>query len=479
MTNRNTSDERGIERRTFLTTASAVVAASAVGGEVAEAADRKKGATSQARGEFVIRDAAVISMDSAIGDFAKGDVHVRDGVIVAVGASINAPRAMVIDGADMIALPGLIDTHWHMWESVARNLAGDDAKTGYFPHSRTLGVLFAPEDNARGVRLGLAEALHSGITTVHNWSHNVLSPAYAEAELAVHREAGGRARYSYGYSRKTGRNTILPLGDIRAFHQRYFSEPKDGLVTFGIASRGPMSNPIEICAEEMKFARELKIPLTMHVGITPGKNSLIEPMAKFDIIGPDVLMVHATNNTEEERNILAETRTPVSCSPFTEMRTGFGITPVLAFLASDVPLGLSIDTTVLCGNADMFAIMKVMQNLDDGQTPSEFGITARRILEMSTLEGARALGLADQIGSLTPGKRADIILVRTDVINMAPMTDPVHMIVQSAQPANVDTVIVDGRILKRHGKLTTLDCVEVMREAAETIARVNAQINKT
>jgi 5-methylthioadenosine/S-adenosylhomocysteine deaminase len=467
-----------INRRGFLTAASAAIAVSAVSGGEAVAAT-KTNSTQPPRREYLIRGVAIISMDPSVGDFAKGDVHVRDGAIVAVGPRISAPRASVIDGANMIALPGLIDTHWHMWECAARNLAGDDAKTGYFPHSRTLGVLFTPEDNARGVRLGLAEAIHSGITTVHNWSHNNLSPVHAEAELAVHREAGGRARYSYGYSRKTGANTMLPLDDIRAFHAKFFSAPGDGLVTFGIASRGPNSNPIEICAQELAFARGLKIPLTTHVGIEPGKNSFVEALAKANLLGPDVLLVHATNNSDTERKILAETKTPVSCSPFTEMRTGFGVTPVKAFLAANVPFGLSIDTTVLCGNADMFAIMKVMQNIDDGTTPSEFGITARRVLEMGTIDGARALGLADRIGSLTPGKRADIILVRTDAINMAPMADPIRMVVQAAQPANVDTVMVDGRILKRAGKLTTLNEAKVMREAAETITRVNAQIGKS
>jgi cytosine/adenosine deaminase-related metal-dependent hydrolase len=467
-----------INRRGFLTAASAAIAVATVTGNEADAAT-KTAAPDKSHRDYLIRGAAIISMDPSVGDFAKGDVHVRDGAIVAVGPRINAPGATVIDGTNMIALPGLIDTHWHMWESVARNLAGDDAKTGYFPHSRTLGVLFTPEDNARGVRLGLAEAIHSGITTVHNWSHNNLSPAYAEAELMVHREAGSRARYSYGYSRKTGANTMLPLDDIRAFHAKFFSTPGDGLVTFGIASRGPNSNPIEICAQEMALARELKIPLTTHVGIEPGKNSFVEMMAKANLLGPDVLLVHATNSTDAERKILADTKTPVSCSPFTEMRTGFGVTPVRAFLAANVPLGLSIDTTVLCGNADMFAIMKVMQNIDDGTAPSEFGITARRVLEMGTIDGARALGTADRVGSLTPGKRADIILVRTDAINMAPMADPVRMVVQAAQPANVDTVMVDGRILKRAGKLTTLNEAKVMHEAGDTIARVNAQISKT
>jgi cytosine/adenosine deaminase-related metal-dependent hydrolase len=272
---------------------------------------------------------------------------------------------------------------------------------------------------------------------------------------------------------------MLPLDDIRAFHAKWFSSPGDGLLTFGIATRGPQNNPIEMCAEESKFARSLGLPLTTHAGIIPGKDSLVESMAAAGLLGPDVLLVHATNGTDAERKILGETKTPVSCSPFTELRTGFGITPVRAFLAANVPLGLSIDTTVLCGNADMFAIMKAMQNIADGTAQSEFAITARRVLEMGTIDGARALGLGDRIGSLTPGKRADLILVRTGDINMAPMAEPTRMIVQAAQPANVDTVMVDGRILKRHGRLTTLDTAKIMREAAETIARVNAQIAKS
>jgi 5-methylthioadenosine/S-adenosylhomocysteine deaminase len=459
--------------RRFVLTAGTALSAAAVGG-----IPPARAAKSAAR-ETLIRGAAVVSMDSAVGDFAKGDIHVKDGAIVAIGPRLQAPHAEVIEAASMIALPGLIETHWHMWEGVARNLAGDEPKTGYFPHSRNLGVLFTPEDNARGVRLSLAEAIYSGITTVHNWSHNNLTPDYAAAELAVHRQAGGRARYSYGYSRKTGKNEMLPLEAIAEFQKKYFSGAGDGLIALGIATRGPQSNPIEMCAQELKFARDHGLPLTTHVGITPGKDSSVKVLAAANLLGPDVQLVHATNATADEFKILGETRTPVSLSPFTELRTGFGVTPLLQFLAAKVPIGLSVDTTVLAGNADMFAIMKAMQNIDDGTTPSEFGITARRVLEMATIEGARSMQMEKQIGSLTPGKRADIILVRTDAINMAPMADPVRMIVQAAQPANVDTVMVDGRILKRHGKLTTLDVAKVMREAAETVTRVNAQIGKS
>jgi 5-methylthioadenosine/S-adenosylhomocysteine deaminase len=123
-----------------------------------------------------VRGAYVLTMDPALGDFERGDVHVRAGEIVAVGTNLPAPGAEVIDGRNMIALPGLIETHWHIWGAVAHNMAGEEPDTGYFPWSRVLGALFTTKDNYRGVRLALAEALFTGITTVHNWSHNLLSP---------------------------------------------------------------------------------------------------------------------------------------------------------------------------------------------------------------------------------------------------------------------------------------------------------------
>ena len=216
-----------------------------------------------AANEFLIRDAFVLTMDAATGDLPHGDVHVRDGAIVAVGTGLTAPGAEVIEGRGMIACPGFVETHWHMWGAVARNMAGEEEKTGYFPFSRVLGSLFTPQDNARGVRLALAEAISSGITTVHNWSHNLLSPAYADAELAVHREVGARARFAYGYSRNTGQNETLPLDDVARVQRQYFSGAT-GLLTLGIASRGVENNTIDICQKEWEFARKLGIGITTH-----------------------------------------------------------------------------------------------------------------------------------------------------------------------------------------------------------------------
>jgi cytosine/adenosine deaminase-related metal-dependent hydrolase len=204
----------------------------------------------------------------------------------------------------------------------------------------------------------------------------------------------------------------------------------------------------------------------------------IKQLDQAGLLGPDVILVHDTNTVDNDDATLAKTNTYVSFSPYTEMRTGFGISPVQEMIKAGVPLSLSVDTTVLAGNCDMFAIMKAILNIADGQAQSEFAMSARKPLEMATMGGARALGIADRVGSLTPGKRADIILVRTPDINVAPFTDPVHMVVQSANPSNVDTVMIDGRILKRNGKLIGIDVPRIVREANDTAVRVRAEAER-
>jgi 5-methylthioadenosine/S-adenosylhomocysteine deaminase len=475
---------RGLSRRSLFKGGAALAAASMVSSDLraqgAAPAGRIASVGGTARGDLLIRGAHVLTMDSQLGDLAGADILVRNGEIVAVARNIQSEGAQIIDARNMIALPGLIETHWHMWGTVARNMAGDEEATGYFPNSRVLGGVFTPEDNARGVRLGLAEAINGGLTTVNNWSHNLQSPAFADAELEAHRSFGARALFSYGYSRKTGQNETLPLDEVARVQKDWL--PKlDGLVTLGIASRGPENNTIDICRKEWETARRLGVRITTHMGTSIAafeKRHGVRELAKADLLGPDVLLVHNTNTDKADLELLGRTRTYLSLSPFTEMRTGFGYPPILQMLEAHVPVSLSVDTALLCGNCDMFAIMKAMQNVGDGAKPSEFALPARRVLEMATIDGAHALGLGDRIGSLRPGKRADIILLRTRDLNMAPLTDPVRMVVQSAQPSNVDTVIVDGRVLKRGGQLVGVDVTGIVDDAAETMDRVQAEVAK-
>ncbi len=450
----------------------------------AQTAGSVTAAPSLPRGEFIVRGAYLITVDPQLGEISNGDIHVRNGAIVAVGRNLQAPGAQVIDAKGMIALPGFVDTHWHMWGAVARNLSGHTENSGYYFVSRLIGQFFTAQDNARGVRLALAEGIYSGLTTFTNWSHNLLGPEYADAEIAEHIAAGARARFAYGYSRKTPSNATLPLEDVARVQKQYFAGKPvsaDGLLSLGIAPRGPENNDIDICRKEWAFAREHGIGITCHMGTNAKRVSErqgVQTLHKAGLLGPDVVLIHDTNNSPEDLKILAETKTPVSLSPYTELRTGFGITPVTNFLKAGVPVGLSIDTTILSGNADMFAVMKALENIANGVANSEFAISSEKLIEMATMGGARALKIDDKVGSLTPGKRADFMLVRTTDINMMPFTVPSRMIVQAAQPHNIDSVVVDGKFLKKDGKLTTIDVPKLAAEAAETIERARVEASK-
>jgi cytosine/adenosine deaminase-related metal-dependent hydrolase len=463
------------DRRRFLTGAAALGLAATAPKTLLAQAESSPGRL-PARGEFVVRNAFVMTMDDKLGDIAGADVHVRNGAIVAVGPALQAPGAEVIDGADMIALPGFIDTHWHMWGTAARNTAGDTAKMGYFNFAKVVGSIFTAQDNARGVRLAIAEAIDSGLTTVHNWSHNLVTPAFADAELQAHQQMGHRALFGYGYFGIGMRDQTVRVEDLKRVDERWI-KTSEGLLTLGVCSRGPENNSIELCRGEWEAARKMGLRISTHMGTSLARvkdRQGVKQLHKAGLLGDDVILVHQTNTVDDDSEILGKTGTHVSLSPYTEMRTGFGFPPMAELEKARVPLSLSVDTSVLAGNCDMFAIMKAIHNVANAEAKSEFAMPIRRVLEMATMGGARALGIADRVGSLTPGKRADMILVRTNDVNMAPFTSPAHMVVQSANPSNVDTVVIDGRIMKRGGRLVGVEVKSIVADANDTAKRVRA-----
>jgi cytosine/adenosine deaminase-related metal-dependent hydrolase len=432
-----------------------------------------------ARGQYLIRNAHVITMDRSTGDIAGGDVHIRNGEIVAVGPGLSAPGAKVIDGRGMIVLPGLVETHWHMWNSLLRSMSGDERKFGYFPTSAGLGRHFLPSEMYAGTRLATAEALFSGITTVHDWCHNPRTPQHADENLRALRESGIRARFSYGPARGIPITETVNLADIERLHRDWRSYSNENLLTLGLAWRGVQyavtspdgkmefkAIPEEVYRKEYDAARSLGIPLSAHVNIGPKVDfGHVAALDKLGLLYPDLQLIHMISSTPEEVQAVAKAGSSVSFSPYTELRIGFGFPNASQYLDAGVPVGLSVDTTTLSGDANMFAIMKAVQNVDNAAANNEFKLTARRALEMGTILGAKSLGLDDRIGSLTKGKRADLIMVNTRDLNLGVFTDPAHLIVEAAQPANVALVMVDGRILKERGRLTAMDTKQVVAEA--------------
>ncbi|HJP78096.1 MAG TPA: amidohydrolase family protein [Pseudonocardiaceae bacterium] len=426
--------------------------------------------------EYLITGGVVLTMDAGLGDLPFGDVHVRDGEIVAVGERLSVPGAETIDATDMIVLPGLVDTHWHMWNTLLRGLSdGRDDAPGYFRMCGALGPSFTASDCAAGVALSCAEAIDAGYTTVHNWAHNIRGPEYADAELAVLADSGLRARFSYGYANGHPNTEPMDLGDLARLRKAW---PDNGLLSLGMAWRGTGgSNPAmrvdpSIYRAEIAAARELGLPVTVHASGPPTARGQVGVLAEAGLLGPDVQVVHANVADDDEISAMAGTRTVISVSPFTELQIGYGLPRTGDFLAAKIPTGLSVDTTALSGNADPFAIMKLTHAVENGRAEHEFALSARRTLELATIDGARTMGLDHLVGSLTPGKRADVILVSERGSNLAVRTDPVRLLVTAAQPSNVDTVMVDGRILKRHGRLTEVDVAEVGARARQALADV-------
>ena len=435
---------------------------------------------------LIIRSGHVVTMDPELGDIPDGDVLVTGGQIAAVGKGLDAPGAREIGARGMIVAPGLVETHWHLWNTLLRSMSGgmpgEDRPPGYFSVSLGLGQAFTDHDNYQGTLLACAEAINSGITTVHDWSHNVRGPAHAEAELRALAEAGLRARYSYGYSAGHPNDQAMDLDGLRALHRDWKAGPgAGGRLTLGVACRGlggsnpTMRVPPGVYRREMAAARELGLPVTVHASGPPAAAGQIAALAGAGLLGPDLQVVHANSATPAEIAQLAEAGCAVSLSPFSELLIGYGLPQTAELLAAGIRVGLSVDTTALTGNADMFAIMKLTQGLINATAHQEFACTARQALALGTIEGARSLGLDGVTGSLTPGKRADIILVATGHPNLGVLTDPAGLLVAAAQPANVDTVLADGQLLKRGGALVTLDSERISAQAREALAGVRTR----
>jgi 5-methylthioadenosine/S-adenosylhomocysteine deaminase len=433
-----------------------------------------------ARGEFVIRNGYVMTMDSTLGDIANGAVHVRNGDIVAVGRDVNAPGVQIIDATDMVVLPGLIETHWHMWNTLFRSFSGDEQAHGYFPTVARYGAVMTPDDMYQGARLSAAEAINSGMTTVHDWCHNIRSREYAERDIQALKETGIRARFSYGWAQGQDDKDPLNIADIEVLHRDWKNRSNEGLITLGLGWRGMFRAgplPENVYRTELEAARQMGIPLTVHISSRATPPKQIEAHAKAGLLGKDVQLVHAVWATPDELKMVKDAGATISIATTSDLRIGFGLPPVSDFLSAGIPCGISVDTSALIGGSSLFGVMRDVRDAENARTLNEFKLTARRVLELGTIDGARSMGIDDKVGSLKPGKRADITTVTTRALNMGGFADPAHLLVGAALPENVDTVVIDGRILKRDGKLTALSAPQVVADARVALEGIRKRAN--
>jgi cytosine/adenosine deaminase-related metal-dependent hydrolase len=424
--------------------------------------------------ETLIRNGAVVSLDPEVGDLADADVLVDDGEIVEIGHGLTTSEsdAEVIDATDHIVLPGFVDSHIHLAQTQVRGIAGDwSLMNEYFDHMLgNITGLYRPEDVYLGGLFGALEKLYTGTTTALDWSYpNSLE--HGERAVDALRDAGLRAVYTYGppgddaakwwFDSDVG----LPEGNIRELYEGKIRE--DDLLDLALGLRGPDFCVDETARSDMELARELGALATVHMGAAQWTSSEYNPDYQgfgciSDMLGPDVNVAHANHFAQEDIQHAVDAGVSFSASPEVEMQMGHGI-PVTGKVheaGGRVAWGVDVCSNV---SGDMGSQMRIglqvhrmlenQKRLEQGEEVTEVGLTARDTLEMATVEGARALGMEDEIGTLTPGKRADIVLIDASDFMTAPSHSPIQTAVFQSYPSHIDTVLVDGQVVKADGEL--------------------------
>jgi cytosine/adenosine deaminase-related metal-dependent hydrolase len=427
---------------------------------------------------ILIKGGIVLTQDEALGEMAGADVLVEGDRIVEVGRDLAAGDARTIDAAGDIVIPGFIDTHRHTWETSIRTCAPDFALITYFgsildkfaPHYR-------PDDVYAANLWGSLECLNAGITTLVDWSHIMNTPAHADEAVRGLQEAGIRSVFAYGFPNTSlqdwwfgpdfaGSELTSDGAEARRLRAQYFSSD-DGLITMGLATRGPGFCKADVVRHDWELAKELGINITVHVamdrfGYTKGQISALRDM---DLLYPNTTYVHASHFTDEEWALTRDSGGNVSFAPQIEIQMGHGWAPAVTAVEYGIPIGLSSDVATTA-SADQFTQMHAIfgsergrrhqsawdDNLD-GLTASPGLITSRQVLSWATIGGAQVAGIADRTGSITPGKKADIVIIDAKAVNVAPVIDPVAAVVCAADISNVKTVLVDGRFVKEDFRL--------------------------
>jgi 5-methylthioadenosine/S-adenosylhomocysteine deaminase len=419
--------------------------------------------------KMLIRGGHVVSVDAAIGNLARGDVLIEDDKIVAVEPSIEAD-AEVVDAEGFIVIPGFVDTHRHTWEAAIRGSAPNATLDDYFVEILdTFAPLYRPEDVYASNLAGALECINAGITTLVDWSHINNTPDHPDAAIRGLQESGIRAQYAYGSANTSladywfESKLSIPGDDVRRIRDTYFSSG-DGLLTMALATRGPGFCIDDVVRGEWALARDLGLPITVHVamGRLAGRFGMVKQLSDLGLLGPDTTYVHCCYFSDEEWQLVADSGGTISIAAQVETQMGHGWPPVMKALEYGLRPSLSIDvvTTV---PGDMFTQMRAAFGSERARMNAVFWekneaatglLTAEQVLRMATVDGAYVAGLEDRTGSLTPGKQADVVLIDARALNVAPVIDPVAAVTLSADVSNVDTVIIGGVVRKQNGKLS-------------------------
>ncbi|WP_224242472.1 amidohydrolase family protein [Hyalangium gracile] len=416
---------------------------------------------------YLLKGGAVLSMDPNVGDFACGDVLIEGKKIIAVGPNLNALGAIVINASGMIVMPGFVDTHHHQYQTALRSFLSDGllsndglphGEKNYLDYIHTkITPVYRPQDAFIAELIASLSQLDAGVTTVVDTSQVGHTPEHTDAVIRGLQAAGRRSVFVY--SPGVGPGNIFP-NDLQRLRRQYFSST-DQLLT--LAMGGEVFDPA--FRTYWALARQNGLHIVSHLVGSLGQETLVEQLASEGLLGPDIEFIHATRISEGSWQAIAQSGVTLSLAVPIEMTMRHGMPPIQAALNHGVQPSLSTDVECTL-TADFFTQMRSTFTLQralineralNGETNLPELLTSRDVIRFATVEGARVARLGHKVGTLTPGKEADIIMLRADDINVAPLNNVPGAVVTLMERGNVDTVIVAGRIRKWRGALVDVN----------------------
>ena len=480
----------GISRGRFIGGGAAGLAATLLVPSAALAASSTREENAPPR--LLLRGGIVLTLDDAIGDFLSADVFIERGKIVAVGPNIQAGGAMVVDCTGKILVPGFVDTHRHMWQGLIRNSGPDDLLLDYL---QTVLMGFAlnlrPEEVYIGDLVAALSAMNSGVTTILDWSHINTTPAHTDAAIQALGESGIRAVYGYGPNFFHPNPATNPYpNDVFRLREQYFSS-EDQLLTLTLAAAGPQFAGVPFAVVEWTTARhpDVQARISAHVGVGADGPGFVKQLADalaaggHQGLGPDTTYIHSCTLTDQELDLIAASGGQFSLAVPIEMQMGHGMPPIQKALDRGIPISLSVDvetnmpTDMFTQMRAAFALQRALKNQehlfhfeipDPGlEEHREQLLTTRDELKLATIGGAKANGLDHKVGTLTPGKQADLLLLDAAALNVAPLNSATGAVVLAMDTSNVDSVLIAGKFVKRKGRLVGVNADHVLRRAQE------------
>ncbi len=423
---------------------------------------------------LLIRGALILTMKENDEPFS-GDILIERDRIAAVVPRWEGRADEVIGASGMVAMPGLINAHNHTPMTLMRAFC-DDLRLMEWLEKKMLPVeaRMDEEDIYWGAMLAMAEMIRSGTT--------------AYADMYIHMDHVARAAIDSGMRASLARGLVFleddggkRLEEALSLIEKW-TGAGNGRITTMLGPHAPFTCPPGPLAEVIDLARKRGVPIHIHLAET--KEEVVRIRERYGQTPTEslyhlglfehnhVLLAHAVHLTRRDIGLLRGMRGGIAHNPVSNLKLGCGIAPVCDMLAQGLTVGLGTDGAGSAATLDMFVEMKAAAWLQKADQSDPAVLPARQVLRMATVEGAKLLGIADRVGTLEAGKQADLILIDFQKPHLQPLHDPYALVAYSASGADVDTVIIDGRVVMRRRELMTIDEEELFRQVKKRVPRL-------